>query len=225
MDRVKRMRPTGEVLPQRSRHRGEPAQPPPDRRRRPAKTRSDTPVPVPTGLRGQRRADDLDPITPAQQTVLRDQHVRRPADPADRAPQTATLNPNPKTHLALNAMSPRPQTRPAPRTRQPAVHQVRLDGDRVDPYDDHSGAPASSGRASSRSVERMSEEALARSDRAHAALTTPPSTKPDRRPAHPHRRRRRHHEHQPVLTYSDAKQPNDDQRAWRLTTARSGGRA
>src|SRR6266511_3858377 len=66
-------------------------------------------------------------------------------------------------------MAPRPEDRFAGRAAEAATDQVRLDGGRVDPYDEHSGASASSGRAPSRSVERLSEGLL----RVQVVITLP----------------------------------------------------
>jgi hypothetical protein len=97
------------------------------------------------------------------------------------------------------------------------TRQFHLDGGLVSPYDEHSGASASSGRVLSRSVERFGEGALTRSGRAHAALYAPSSANPAPAQSRPHRSRRRHHAHQTVLTFGGGKRPNDDQSAWRST--------
>ena len=77
------------------------------------------------------------------------------------------------THLTLDAVTPGSEPDLAGRALEAAADQVRLDGGFVSPYDEHSGAPASSGRALSRSVERFGEGALARSGRAHAGVRAP----------------------------------------------------
>ena len=171
MARVQGMRPTGEMLPQRVSHHREPAQPPPHRGRVPAQPHREGPVTNTCGLARQRRTDDLNPIPSTHQGVLGNQHVRVATTPADRTPKTATLTPEPEAHLALHPMAPRPQTRPASRAADPAAPQIRLDGGPVDTYDEHSGAPASSGRAPSRSVERSLSRGLLR---VQEALTLPP---------------------------------------------------
>ena len=73
------------------------------------------------------------------------------------------------THLTFNPVSPGTNAILAVRATDAALDQIRLDGGLVSPYDEHSGAPASLGRAPSRSrAKGFGEGALARSDRAHA---------------------------------------------------------
>ena len=111
--------------------------------------------PWPRALADQGGADDLDAVAAAQQGVLGDQHVGGGAGPADRAPEAAPLGPLGQAHLTLDAVAPGPKARLTVRAAKTALDQVRLDGGLVSPYDEHSGAPASSGRAPSRSVERF----------------------------------------------------------------------
>lgn len=177
MNRIERVRPPGEMLPQRCRHHREPTQPPPDRRFRSAQVRSDPPIPLTAGGGRQRRTDNRDTITPTQQHVFRQQHMRYAAHPTDRAAQPAAHHPIAETHLTPDTMTPRPHNRPT-RAHQQTTRQLHLDGSRVDPYDKHNEAPVSSERASSRSDQEFGEEALARSD--HLTLPPPPARRQTR---------------------------------------------
>jgi hypothetical protein len=67
--------------------------------------------------------------------------------PADRAPRPASLGPLGQAHLSLGPMAPGPQSRLTVRAANTPTHQVRFYSGLVNPYDEHSEAPASSGRA------------------------------------------------------------------------------
>lgn len=175
----------------------------------PAESRRDAPVTNASGLGRERRTDDLDGIAPAQEGVFGNQHVRAATRPTHRAPEPATLGPDPQAHLALDALAPRAQSRPATGTAEPTASQICLDGSPVDTYDEHSGAPASSGRAPSRSVERsFCEGALARSRNASPSPSAPGP--PNRQPrTRPHRQRRRQRDHRTMLTFGGGNRPAD----------------
>ena len=59
--------------------------------------------------------------------------------------------------LAFNPVAPRPEADITPGAANTPVDQVRFDGSAIYTYYEHSGAPASSGRALSRSLERLDE--------------------------------------------------------------------
>jgi hypothetical protein len=101
--------------------------------------------------------------------------VRGPTRPADRAPEAALLAPGQQAHLAIDSVPPGPQAHLATRAAQAATLEFRLDSGLVCPYDKHSGAPASLGRAPSRSVERSWARGLLR---VQIVLTLTPPTLP-----------------------------------------------
>jgi hypothetical protein len=74
--------------------------------------------------------------------------------------------------------APGPQARGTTLAAQTPALQVRLDGGLVSPCYEHSGAPASSGRAPSQSVERFGEGALTRSGGAHDAVDATSTANP-----------------------------------------------
>src|SRR5665213_2532551 len=165
--------PTDEVLSEHDGHEGKPAKPSPHRRRGHAEGFGNPSVAVPSGRCRQRRADHFCAVAPTQKRVLGDEHVGGLTGSADRAPEAPLVASMEETHLPINTVPPGPQPRGAIGAGQAPIHQLRLDGGLVSPYDEHSGAPASSGRALSRSVERFGEGALTRSVRAHAAPWVP----------------------------------------------------
>ena len=65
----------------------------------------------------------------------------------DRSPQTTALDPARGPDVPLYPIAPRAQAPTAVRAAEATCAQRRLDNTRVSIYDDHSGAPASSGRA------------------------------------------------------------------------------
>jgi hypothetical protein len=79
----------------------------------------------------------------------------------ERRGRRRSLRPD-RRHLALGAVAPEPQAHLAARAANTPSDQVRLDDGFIYPYYEHSGAPASSGRALPRSVERFDEGVLAR---------------------------------------------------------------
>ena len=152
------------------------AQPAPHRRRRPAQgLRRSRRWPLPSRLGRQSRPDDLDAVAPAHQGVFGDQHVRGGAGPADRAPEAPPLAALQEAHLTFDPVSPGPQAKLAVRAAEAASDQVRLDGGLVSPYDEHSGAPASLGRAPSRSVQKVLARGLLR---VQFVLTLTPPCRP-----------------------------------------------
>ena len=123
----------------------EPAQPTPHRRHRQPQHLRHPPMPRTRRLRNQRRADHLDPITPTEQTVSADQHMRDRARRAPRAtstmPQhdlTATQNPPPRP-------PPRIQTTSTIRASQLASQQSAFDFQRIRSYNLQQ-CPRASGR-------------------------------------------------------------------------------
>ena len=106
--------------------------------------------------------DDLDAVAPTDEGVFWDQHVRGGAGPTDRAPQAPPLAALQVAHLTFNPVSPGTQAKLAVRAAEAASDQIRLDGVLVSPYDEHSGAPASLGRAPSRSVQKVLARGLLR---------------------------------------------------------------
>ena len=88
----------------------------------------------PLRLGGQRRTDHLDPITPPQQTVTADQHMR---DRTNRAPRTSRPDPLlPVTATKDPPPGPTPRTQPAGTIRalQLASHQSAFDFERISSY-------------------------------------------------------------------------------------------
>jgi hypothetical protein len=117
---------------------GEPAQPPAHGGRWYAQLGSDRAVPHAVGLGQQRLADHTGQVQPPRQRHARQQHVRRPTDPAAA---TARTDLEPAGQIA---QPPRPGKPPAAkhtttaRTSEHARTKVLLDPDRVAGYDQHS---------------------------------------------------------------------------------------
>jgi hypothetical protein len=109
------------------------------------------------------------------------------AESADRATEAALLAAGQQAHLAIDSVPPGPQAHLATRTAQAATFQIRLDSGLVCPYDKHSGAPASLGRAPSRSVERSWARGLLRVQfvLTLTPLTLPVKPRPSPRPCLP----------------------------------------
>ena len=104
-------------------------------------------------------------------------------------------------------MTPRPERGSTVRAFQDAVYKIPFDGGLFSAYDDHSGAPASSGRAPSRSVQKIWRGgSCAFSSPSRCPLgALPCKIAAVRSP--PHRPRRRHRDHQLVLTFDDVRPP------------------
>ena len=142
--------PADEVLAQANGPGREGPQPVAHRRGCSAEVLCDRAVARPVGLGRQRGADHLRAVTPAHQGVLWHQHVGGGTRFTDRSAEAPALRSLPVTHLTLDAVTPGSEPDLAGRALEAAADQVRLDGGFVSPYDEHSGAPASSGRALSR---------------------------------------------------------------------------
>jgi hypothetical protein len=170
-------RPAREVLPDRARHESEPAQPSRHGRGVQAEGRRDRAPALAGGLGDERGADHLGAVSPASQGVLGEQDVRGRAGPADGAARAAALDHRTRpAHVPLDRMPPRPQLRLTVGAAEPPGSELDLDGGGVGPYDEHSGAPASSGRTLSRSGQiNFSEGVLARSGDDHRVASEPSS--------------------------------------------------
>jgi hypothetical protein len=118
--------------PGRFQTRRQPAQPATHRRRRHPQPPPDPAVTGPAGPSRHRRADHVSGIPAAQQHRHRQQHMR---DQAPRTPRATRAKPlRDAMHPAGTRPPPRPQRLPAPRTRNTALSQPRLDQDRVSLY-------------------------------------------------------------------------------------------
>lgn len=141
----------------------------------------------------------------------------RPAPTTDRPAKAAAIDHTANPHVAFDPVAPGTEHPGTVRTRETPCAQDGLDNVWFGPYDLHSGAPASSGRALSCSGQGNSARGLLRVSNAPTIAARAVTGKPGATANHVHRTWRRQRDHQHVVSERDAGSPTGDQRASRST--------
>ena len=146
----------------------------------------------------------------------------RPAPTTDRPAKAAAIDHTANPHVAFDPVAPGTEHPGTVRTRETPCAQDGLDNVWFGPYDLHSGAPASSGRALSCSGQGNSARGLLRVSNAPTIAARAVTGKPGATANHVHRTWRRQRDHQHVVSERDAGSPTGDQRASRSTPVTGG---